>query len=187
MPQLDVTTKSAEQVWASPDGQRVLYEVVMEWEGKPVKAKTYSQAIATENWTGTVVTEERPNKKGGVETFVKQPQKEGGYSGGGGYRGGGGGGRAPADPFTMYMSYAKDLVVAQVAAGAKLTLDDSVAATISNANLLYESRPDATPASSEKPAEKPAEPDVVHDVDPEEPIDLSEIDKVFPGNEKVGG
>jgi hypothetical protein len=75
--------------------------------------------------------------------------------------------------------------VAQVAAGAKLTLDDSVAATISNANLLYESRPDAPQASSETKAEEPAKPDVVHDVDPDEPIDLSEIDKVFPGNEKV--
>lgn len=140
MPLLEVTTKKAEQVWASPDGQRVIYELEMEWQGKPVRAKTYSKDIATVGWFGNVETYERPGRKG-PETFVKQPQKEGDFRGGGKPR------NAPSDTFTMYLSYAKDLVVAHITSqtkeGAALSLDDSVAAIIQYGIQLYENRPNA--------------------------------------------
>lgn len=84
MPTFKATTIKAEEVWKSPDGQRVLYNVYMEdEEGNPVKFKTYSNTIAVVGWEGEVITEERAGKRG-PETFVKQPQKEGGYAAGGG-------------------------------------------------------------------------------------------------------
>lgn len=80
MPRLQVTTESAEKVWASPDGQRTIFKVTMGWKGKRVVAKTYSRAIATEGFSGEVETYEKEGKRG-VETFVKQPPKEG-FTGG---------------------------------------------------------------------------------------------------------
>jgi len=84
MPELEVTTTKAKEVWKSPDGQRVIYELVLDYKGKPVAAKTYSKEISEEGWEGTVETYEKMGR-GGAETFVKQPQKEqyrgGGYAG----------------------------------------------------------------------------------------------------------
>jgi hypothetical protein len=77
MPILQVTTKEAKQVWASPDGQRKIHEVILEWEGKSVKAKSYSDAIATVGFTGEVETYEKDGRNG-IESFVKQAPKEGG-------------------------------------------------------------------------------------------------------------
>lgn len=149
-----VRTKSASSVWRSPDGQREIFEVIFDYQGQELKAKTYSKAITQEGWSGTVETSEKEGKYG-LETWVKQPQREGGYQGGGGYRGGGGG--AKADPFTMYLSYAKDLAVASVTTDnngvrsfdTKLYVDllDAVSA---GGFQLYAGRPDAP----DKPAEK---------------------------------
>lgn len=75
MPTLEVTTKSAEQVWKSPDGQRVIYKVALDYNGQTLSAKTYSQAIATEGWSGTIESYEKEGRNG-AETFVKQPPKE---------------------------------------------------------------------------------------------------------------
>lgn len=157
MPQLQVTTKSSEQVWKSPDGQRVIHKLMLDYNGSEVQAKTYSNDIAKTGWTGTVETYEKAGRNGS-ETFVKQPQKEGGYQpqgGGGGAKSYGGG--KPQDNFTMFLSYAKDLVVAHVTAqtkdGAKLSLDDSVAATLQYGIQLYEGRPDA-PKTPEVTPEK---------------------------------
>lgn len=85
MPQIRVTTKRAEQVWQSPDGQRTIYSVVLEYNGQQTTAKTYSRAIGSEGFSGEVETYEKQGKNG-TETFVKQVQKEGGYQGGGGSR-----------------------------------------------------------------------------------------------------
>lgn len=71
----NVTTKTAEQVWKSPDGQRILNKVTFEYEGKQFSAKTYSGAIANEGWTGDVLIEERDGKNG-PEVFAKQAPKE---------------------------------------------------------------------------------------------------------------
>lgn len=83
MPTAQATTKEAEQIWASPDGQRKLRKVIMEVNGASVEVRTYSDQIATVGWSGTVETYEKPGKDGhAAQTFVKQPPKEGGYSGG---------------------------------------------------------------------------------------------------------
>lgn len=88
MPQLKVTTKAAEKVWASPDGQRVIHKVILDYNGQDAVAKTYSKDIATVGWSGTVETYEKPGRNGS-ETFVKQPPKEdGSYGSQGGTRGG---------------------------------------------------------------------------------------------------
>src|SRR5258707_14638136 len=79
MPNLHISVKQAQEVWRSPDGQRVLYGIIMEVGGKEAKAKTYSKAIATIGWSGDIETYEKTGRDG-VETFVKQVPKEGGFS-----------------------------------------------------------------------------------------------------------
>lgn len=76
MPQFDIVTKSSKEIWKTPDGQRVLYEVVFEYNGKQVQSKTWSKAVAALGFSGTVETYEKEGKNG-VETFIKQPQKAG--------------------------------------------------------------------------------------------------------------
>lgn len=132
---LRVTTKSANQVWKSPDGKIEMFELGLEWDGKAIQAKTYSKAIAQPGWSGEVESYDKTGQNG-VETFVKQPKKDDAPYGGGG-------GKREQDPFTMYLSYAKDLVVAYVATGGKMELDDMVAATIMYGNTLFDSRPSA--------------------------------------------
>lgn len=181
MPIISVTTKVATQVWASPDGQRKIYELQLDYAGQPVKAKTYSDAIATVGWSGTVETYEKAGRNG-VETFVKQPPKEGGSFGGASTgsgtssssgRGYSGGGKAQTDPFTMYLSYAKDLMVARIAAnpdGGTWEFTDILDTVVAGAYQLYQARPDGA-NSAGTPAPQP---DTVH-----EPVDLSLVDKVF--------
>lgn len=79
MPRFNVKTISGNQIWASPDGQRKIYELVVDVDGKQLKAKTYSDAISQTGWSGEVETYEKPNRNGGMDTFVKQPPKEGGF------------------------------------------------------------------------------------------------------------
>ena len=112
MPRFNVETTQSEQIWASPDGQRVIYKVTLTYNGKPVSAKTYSKAISQVGWSGEVEMYEKVGKNG-AESFVKQPPKEdGGYpQRGSGISTKGSGG----DQFTMYLSYAKDLAVAMLA------------------------------------------------------------------------
>lgn len=144
---LEVTTKSAEEVWKSPDGKITMFKLLLDFEGKPFEAKTYSKAIATEGWSGEVESYEKAGKNG-TETFVKQPQKEGGWQGSGSGSGGGGKSFAkPQDQFTMFLSYAKDLASFCVADGKfdpKLYAEllESVAA---GGAQLYAARPTAEP------------------------------------------
>lgn len=174
MPTLKVTTKSAEKVWASPDGKMVISKVVFDYNGQSLEAKTYSNAIAVPGWVGEVESYEKQGKMGS-ETFVKQPQKEQGAYGGGSYKGGGAS-RPMTDPFTMYLSYAKDLVVALVNTTGfdESQLKTLLDATVDAGKFLYEARPGADSAEA-----KPAQEELpIIDVDA--PIDLSEVDKMFP-------
>lgn len=75
MPTFETRTRNAEQVWASPDGQRVIYKVTLDFQGETMEAKTYSKAIASPGFSGTVETYEKQGQRG-AETFVKQPPKE---------------------------------------------------------------------------------------------------------------
>ena len=86
IPIFNTTTKYGESVWKSPDGQREIFKVTLDYDGKEVAAKTYSKDISVPGWAGQVETYEKPGRNGS-ETFVKQPPKEG-FSGGG-YTGGG--------------------------------------------------------------------------------------------------
>lgn len=74
MPRLHVRTTDSKQIWASPDGQRKIYDLRLEYNGKLVKAKTYSHSIAAINWEGEVDLYEKDGRNG-LETFVKQPPK----------------------------------------------------------------------------------------------------------------
>lgn len=144
----NVKTLNSETVWKTDDGSRKLHRIQLDiGEGKKVEAKTWSDAISKIGWSGDIETYEKDGKMG-IETFVKQPQKEG-YSGGGGFSGGyqkkTGGGRPQGDNFTMYLSYAKDIAVALIEDG---KLDESkfgavLSAVADGGKTLYESRPDA--------------------------------------------
>lgn len=72
-----VKTIESKQIWKSPDGQRVIYEVTLELQGKPMKAKTYSEALTQVGRVSDVETYEKEGRNG-VETFVKQAPKDGG-------------------------------------------------------------------------------------------------------------
>lgn len=178
MPKFHAKTTQAEQVWASPDGQRTIYEVVLDTGQGSAKAKTYSAAIAKVGFDGELDSYEKVGKMG-PETYVRQVQKEGGYQGGGGFKGGGG--RAPVDPFTMYLSYAKDIAVALITAG-KGTIDqdkyaEALDIVLHGGKTLFEGRPDA-PGS--KPDGEPLpEPEPETDVN-QTPIDMKSLNDLFP-------
>lgn len=63
--------------------------------------------------------------------------------GGGGF----GGGRPQSDPFTMYLSYAKDIAVARINAGIdKREVTDMIDEVLANAYIMYGGRPEAQSA-----------------------------------------
>jgi hypothetical protein len=78
MPQSE--TKSVTEVWKAPDGNRVLYEVVLEVNGKLVKVKTWSEKVATVGFKGDLESYQKEGRDG-TDTFVKQKPKEGGFGG----------------------------------------------------------------------------------------------------------
>ena len=80
----NATTKQAESIWRSPDGSKEIFKVTIEVGGEEFQAKTYSKDISKVGWTGSLESYEKEGKFGS-ETFVKQPQKEGGYGGGKSY------------------------------------------------------------------------------------------------------
>lgn len=141
MPILEITVDNAEKTWTSPDGKRTIYSLDVLYQGKPMKAKTFSRDIAQKGWTGEVETREQNG-----DTFVKQPFKEqpGGYKpqGGGSF-----GSRKPqSDNFTMYLSYAKDIALHMI--DDKGNLDggkygEVLDAVANGGKTLYEARPDA--------------------------------------------
>ena len=81
MPTHNVTTVTSKSIWKTPDGQREIFELGMDYQGQPLKAKTFSKEISAVGWNGDVETYEREGRNGS-ETFVKQPEKEGNFGGG---------------------------------------------------------------------------------------------------------
>lgn len=172
MPQLQVTTKEAQQIWASPDGQRAIYKLTLDYNGQPVTAKTYSKVIATEGWSGTVETYEKEGKGDRPsETFVKQPAKEGGYSGG----------RQPRDDAAIKAQMAvkaavhlmasqekkpKDIIAGIEQYAQELFLMVDRVKTVKEATFVDKAE---EPAAETEPAAEPNE----------GPLDLSTIDEVF--------
>lgn len=162
MPTINAITKSSKQVWASPDGQKKIFKVLLEVDGAEMQASTYSDAIAKVGWAGEVETYEKTGKFG-IETFVKQAKKEG-Y---GGYPNKGT--KPQGDQYTMYLSYAKDVLVAQINNGAKPDFDVAMQTIIAGGHMLYDSRPNAIasvePIKEELPAK--SELDSLFDAEPE--------------------
>lgn len=159
MPTLNVKTSEAEKVWSSPDGQRKIYKVTLDFDGKEVVAKTYSEAIATEGWEGSVETYEKTGRNG-AETFVKQPPKDSTYGGGGRsypQRTSGGSTTGKFDNYTMYLSYAKDVAVALL--GTKDGFSEEKYAELLEAiktggDVLYDGRPEAKDEAKEDTKEQ---------------------------------
>lgn len=72
-------TKSSEQAWKSPDGSRIIWNVVLEADGKEYPLKTFSEKISQVGFEGDI--ESYTTQRG--EQFVKQvPKPQGGYGGG---------------------------------------------------------------------------------------------------------
>jgi hypothetical protein len=64
-------TVSSEQVWQSPDGEKTIWNVVLEADGKQYPLKTFSSKIAEVGYEGEV--ESYVNQRG--DRFVKQAPK----------------------------------------------------------------------------------------------------------------
>ena len=160
MPTIEVTTTQAKEVWRSPDGQRVLQEVVLDVKGHPFRAKTYSSQIAEVGWTGTVETYEKEGKRG-METFVKQPQKEG-FSGGKSF--------TPRDDSHIKAQWA-------IGQAGLLIEDKTDLAGIEALAVDLFAMVDRVKSPVQTETEKL---DVVHDVSDDEPVDLSSLDEMFP-------
>jgi hypothetical protein len=72
-------TINSEQVWQSPDGQKTIWNVTLEADGKQYPLKTFSNRIAEPGFEGDV--ESYANQRG--DRFVKQlPKPQTGGSGG---------------------------------------------------------------------------------------------------------
>lgn len=72
-------TISSEQVWQSPDGEKTIWNVTLEADGKEYPLKTFSSKVAEVGYEGEV--ESYVNQRG--DRFVKQapsPARSGGYS-----------------------------------------------------------------------------------------------------------
>lgn len=177
MPVFHAKTIGSTQVWKSPDGQRVIYEVTLQTGEGSANAKSYSSAIAQMGFEGEVETYEKIGKQG-AEMFVKQVAKENpGYAGGSpSYSGGKSGSKPMADPFTMYLSYAKDIAVAMLKDG---KLDEAqygavLEAVLTGGQTLYDSRPDA-------PKKEPVQTDLVTLVDDDFNKQLDDAFSAFGG------
>lgn len=175
----NVSTKSAKQIWQSPDGQKTIFEVVLDYNGQEMSAKTYSGAIARDGWSGDIESYDKQGRNGS-ETFVKQaPKEDGGQypsrNQGGGYKStGGGSSKKDFDNFTMYLSYAKDLVVTlqETSGYDQEKFEELLQATIKGGKVLYGHRPGAEP---ETPAE-PKQAQVDEVINDSTPIDMADLD-----------
>lgn len=186
MPQFKTTTKQSSSVWKSPDGSREIFEVAMDYEGQPVKAKTYSKDIATVGWEGTVDTYEKEGRNGS-ETFVKQPPKEGGWVGGSTQPGTSGGIRSSYQPKDDKAIQAMWAIGQSIAAHNGCEgLDASDLASVEayavevNAMVARVKGEDSTDTTAPEQTK-----DVVVDDIPDGPIDLSDINDIFPDNEVI--
>lgn len=145
---LQVTVvEEPELVWSNDKGDIKLYAVVLDVGGKRFKAKTYSAAIATKDWSGEV---EKYTKQGsqGEETFIRQPKKAGGYGGG---RGGG----QPMDPTAMYTAYAKDILVAMImTSGYKKADYDKHLSEVKRGGQVLAGQDNPAPATSDDETEE---------------------------------
>lgn len=121
-------------------GQMKSYKVKLSGEDEPVEISQKDSTPAPtvgETVTGTISETE----------YGKKFKKEfgGGFTG----KASGFSGSKPSDPFTMYLSYAKDIAVARIAAGLeKRETIEVIDETIANAYILYGARPEVAAAKA---------------------------------------
>lgn len=180
MPQITgVTTKAIKQVWQSPDGQRTINEVTMDYQGKLFKANTFSNDIATIGWSGDVESYEKDGRNGS-QTFVKQAPKEGGWSGGQASTGGQTSGKSsytPKDEKAIQAMWAIGQSIAAHSGAADMDTAD-LSSVEGYAKELFEM------VDRVKTGESTAE--VAGTVtDADGPLDLTLMDEVLGGTEKV--
>lgn len=172
MPQLQVKTSTAQSIWKSPDGQREIFEVHLEHNGQQFKAKTYSRDISNIGWEGTVETYEKPGRNGS-ETFVKQPPKEGGFSGGGFRRGG-----SPKDEKAIQAMWAIGQAVALIGSGgADADMDKRVAVVHDVAIQLF--------SMVDMVKNDGVEPEAPKETSKDEPVPAEEVDAMVDDISKV--
>lgn len=161
-------------------------QTVREYDSKYGPMKSYKvkfvgndEAIELTQKASSPAPYEGQELEGEIDTSGQYgPKFKKAYGSGGGSYGGGGksyGSKPMADPFTMYLSYAKDIVVAAMARGDKLSVDDAISATLDGGKKLYDARPDAPAQVPEAVKEVFGSKDVVIDEISDDPIDLSEI------------
>jgi hypothetical protein len=139
---MNIQTLNSKQTWKSPDGQRVLHEVMFtsddpQLAGRQIKALSYSTAIATPGFSGAADTYKKTSKQGQEQTYLRQPPRE----------------QAPMTPAiqgastfsrephtrSMYDSYAKDLVVALIEGPGytRKAFDDAIQAVAAGGDHLF--------------------------------------------------
>ncbi len=154
MPTFNTKTTSSKQIWASPDGQRVIFEVTLDYQGQPFTAKTYSKDISNVGWSGEVETYEKQGQRGS-ETFVKQSPKEGFTPSSGSTERSSSG---KQDQFTMYLSYAKDIAIGTMTSTGQINeaeFKKTLALVLAGGHELYDGRPGAEPkAESTQPLDQ---------------------------------
>lgn len=180
MPLLQVKTTSAEQVWASPDGNRKIYKLTLDYQGKPVSAKTFSHDIAVVGWEGEVDLYEKEGKQG-LEVFVRQAPKEGGSYGQAGTSNGSTGTSKPSyvpkDEKAIQAMWAISQAI-QVCAAAKMTTIPEIEVNAQELFLMV----DRIKVVTETP-EAPQQPDTIQPV-PEGQLTVADIKDVL-GDEEV--
>lgn len=161
--------------WSGAYGPMLTYEVMLEGHEVPVEVNKKPESPAPQKGDelyGDINRTEYGDK------FKGAPKPFGGAGGGGGFKGGG---KPMADPFTMYLSYAKDIAVALIAAGGKPStkaFDTEYAAALDTVSAggvqLYADRNED---AEDKPASEPKPESAAKEQDEE--ISLEEIDRVL--------
>lgn len=176
-----VKVVATKQLWQSPDGNRTIYEVEMEYNGQRFKAKTYSAAIASVGFEGDVESYKKQGKQG-EETFIKQQPKEGFTQGGQQAQSGRGYSGNTKDEAAIKAMWAidkaKDMVLATLGDNPK---DAAMLLAIEvNAQELFAmvDRIKVGIPAPEVPA-APANPDVVYEPVEGEPITLDDLPEGF--------
>lgn len=178
MPQFEVKTTEARSVWKSPDGQREIFDVTLDYDGQAVSASTYSKDIATVGWSGTVETYEKEGKGGRPsQTFVKQPQKEGNFT------------PSASSGRTPYVPKDEKAIQAMWSIGQSVNahvgsegLDAAELTSVRDYAIELFHMVDAVKADTSAEPEAAPKEDVVIDELPEQ-MDMTEIDKIFKKSE----
>lgn len=161
-------------------GPMISYKVLFEGEETPVEVSQKATTAAPK--VGDVV-EGTIDTSGQYGPKFKKEYSQGGSFGASRGSSGAGGGKYQSDPFTMYLSYAKDVAVASISDG-KFNADlyaEVLEAVETGGKMLYGSRPGAEEKSTDVVPEKTSDEDMKKDIDDffadveEKPIDMSAI------------